>query len=585
MPRCSGCKRFVFKTYDGECADCTVAHLKMMLEKSNKQLKEIIKEKSTLFRQLKEKQEQAAYYETELQKLQNEFNSVKEVEQEKRKNLEEWLCGERELARQASYNLHSASNTNRVHYIDEPYFQNAESDTGSVYIKQEEAEIEDRLNKIENKKEKSKLVSKEGFVLSDEQADAVQKMMNSNDNFFVTGKAGTGKSVVLRYFISHTDKHVAVVAPTGIAAINVKGQTIHKFFGLSPRVPIQDVEDPGMCQVAAKKKELLRSCDVIVIDEISMVRSDVMDMIDHKLKIARDDNRPFGGCQIIAFGDLYQLPPIDANNEEISELLHSRYPSSIFFFGAPVVEKYPFTRIELKEVHRQKDPTLISVLNEIRLGNADYRYLKEINECARKKPPADCITITTTNGQVDAINKKQLDSISGETYTYDAVVTGRFDENEKPAPTQLRLKVGAFVMLLQNNAPHWVNGSTGIVTELSDSKIVVTINGATHSVDRSTWSNYEYSYNKKEKKIEQVEIGSFNQFPIKLAYAMTVHKSQGQTYDKILIDFSGKRAFAPGQTYVALSRCRSMEGLYLKDEMRAEDIKVSQEIVDYMNEW
>lgn len=140
-------------------------------------------------------------------------------------------------------------------------------------------------------------------------------------------------------------------------------------------------------------------------------------------------------------------------------------------------------------------------------------------------------------------------------------------------------------MLLQNNAPHWVNGSTGIVTELSDLKIVVTINGATHSVDRSTWSNYEYSYNKKEKKIEQVEIGSFNQFPIKLAYAMTVHKSQGQTYDKILIDFSGKRAFAPGQTYVALSRCRSMEGLYLKDEMRAEDIKVSREIVDYMNEW
>ena len=359
----------------------------------------------------------------------------------------------------------------------------------------------------------------------------------------------------------YTHKRLAVVAPTGIAAINVNGQTIHSFFGLAP-----SVQDPFNTEtvykgLSDKRIALFKELDALIIDEISMVRVDVMTMIDFKLKAARGSNEPFGGVQIIAFGDLFQLPPIVQTDKEESyfeEVYHTKY-----FFGTPSAAAKPFKVLELSSVMRQKDAAFISVLNNIRTGCCDLATLDKLNtRCKRKPDDIHCITLVPTNKAAEIYNNDMLEKIDAEPVIYHGRIEGSFELEDLPVPKMLILKPGAQVMLLTNNSGKWVNGTIGIVSQVSPEIVSVKTSNGIFKIDKNTWTKYEYTYDSKTKSIDKREIGYYIQFPIKLAYAITIHKSQGQTYDAVEIDYSHKGAFAPGQTYVALSRCKNFHKLF-----------------------
>ncbi len=426
--------------------------------------------------------------------------------------------------------------------------------------------------------------------LGDEQRRVYEMMNSTHDNLFITGKAGTGKSVLLQYFVRHTSKQVAVVAPTGVAALNVGGQTIHSFFSMG--LDVQDPDDRSqVTDMGYKRREILNGMQTLVIDEISMVSADIMDMIDAKLKYARNSQEPFGGCQIITFGDLYQLPPVVPSGQA-SRYMEDRY-TTIYFFGADEIRKHPFKIIELQYVFRQKDQTFIDILNKIRLGQTSKALLEDINSCC-VVPPEDeqYITLTGDNATANMINKEKLLGLHSKEYIYDGAVTGDIKQSSMPTDLHLHLKVGAHVMMIKNDRTdnsstdkrkkaRWVNGTLGVISQLTADGIKVEINGVSHWVDKERWEKYQYRYDAVEKQLEKDVVAVFTQYPIKLAYAITIHKSQGQTYDAVKVDLS-KGAFAAGQTYVALSRCRSMESLYLTKSLKQDDIKVSQEVIDYM---
>lgn len=438
---------------------------------------------------------------------------------------------------------------------------------------------------------KTEVKSIDDIKLGEEQKRIFTLMNETNDNLFITGKAGTGKSVLLQYFVRHTSKQVAVVAPTGVAALNVGGQTIHSFFKMD--LEIQDPDDRSQVEdMGYKRREILAGVQTLIIDEISMVSADIMDMIDAKLKFARENNEPFGGCQIIVFGDLYQLPPVVPSGQA-SRYMEDRY-KTIYYFGATEIQKHPFKIIELQHVFRQKDETFIEILNKIRLGKSSNTLLDDINSCC-VLPPKDeqYITLTGDNATADGINRKKLDALPTKEFVYTGAVEGDIKQSSMPTDLHLHLKVGAHVMMIKNDRTdnssndkrqkaRWVNGTLGIISELKDDGIKVKINGVSHWIDREEWSKYQYRYNASTKKLEKDKVATFTQYPIKLAYAITIHKSQGQTYDAIKVDLS-KGAFAPGQAYVALSRCKTMEALYLATPLKLEDIKVSQEVVNYMS--
>lgn len=426
--------------------------------------------------------------------------------------------------------------------------------------------------------------SSEQLHPSEEQLAAFELMENFDGNLFITGKAGTGKSYVLRYFKAMTKQSYAVVAPTGIAALNVHGQTIHSFFGISREV--QNPSDNDMVYKSLeKRKQLLKSLDLLIIDEISMVRVDLMDMIDAKLRAARNVNRAFGGCKIVCFGDLYQLPPV-VTDAEIQNYLEDRY-GTIFFFGAPGFALEPFKTIELETVHRQSDSVFINALNKIRVGIATPAELAPINRNIVSSLGKNVITLAPTNKTANNINTARLNEIDQPEHYYEGDVFGNFDEDEFPTERILTLKIGAQVMFIKNDSRHprrFVNGTIGTVTQLTDDLIVVTTSiGVPCKLDKETWTKYAYAYDAEKGKLIQKEVGYFRQYPLRLAYAITIHKSQGQTYDKVCIDYSERRAFSPGQTYVALSRCKSLDGLFLKDPIKEEDIKVNQEVLDFMH--
>lgn len=414
--------------------------------------------------------------------------------------------------------------------------------------------------------------------LSAEQQRIYDTIENSNDSVYITGKAGTGKSLLLEYFVGHTRKTVAVVAPTGIAALNVGGMTIHSFFKFAP-----DVIDPKNVNVDYKNREILRNIDAIVIDEVSMIRVDLMEGISAKLQIARRDGRPFGGVQMIMFGDLYQLPPV-VTDGQLHRYFNHTY-GGIYFFNAPSIEKVNLQIYELSNIFRQKDPEFRSILNSIRNGDGSPEVLSKLNVRTDVQVPATgFVTLAGTNNTVSRINHKKLAELDGVEQAYEAQVTGDIKESAFPTERKLRLKTGAQIMMLKNDTEkprRWVNGTLGVVTKLGADFIRVNIDGVEHTVNRETWQKIKYEYDHEERELKKIPVSEFTQLPVRLAWAITIHKSQGQTYESVAVDMSDG-AFAHGQTYVALSRCKSMEGLYLTTVIRAEDVIVDQEIVDFM---
>ncbi len=414
--------------------------------------------------------------------------------------------------------------------------------------------------------------------LSAEQQKVYDIIESSDSNVYITGKAGTGKSLLLEYFVGHTRKTVAVVAPTGIAALNVGGMTIHSFFKFPP-----DVIDPKNVNVDYKTREILHNIDAIVIDEVSMIRVDLMEGISAKLQIARRDDRPFGGCQMIMFGDLYQLPPV-VTDGQLHRYFNHTY-GGIYFFNAPSVERANLQIYELSNIFRQKDPEFRGILNSIRNGDGSPDVLAKLNVRTNVQiPETGFVTLAGTNITVSRINHKKLDALDGVEKTYEAKVTGDIKESAFPTERKLRLKVGAQIMMLKNDTEkprRWVNGTLGVVVRLGTDSIRVNIDGVEHTVNSETWQKIRYEYDHEERELKKIPVSEFTQLPVRLAWAITIHKSQGQTYESVAVDMSDG-AFAHGQTYVALSRCKSMEGLYLTTAIRREDIIVDDEIVEFM---
>ena len=418
--------------------------------------------------------------------------------------------------------------------------------------------------------------------LSDEQLSVFRAIEESSDHFFITGKAGTGKSVLLRYFVEHTAKTVAVTAPTGLAAVNVGGQTLHSFFALEPAA--QDISDYDVVYNGLPEENIraIAALDTLVIDEISMVRADIMDVIDRKMRAARKNDSPFGGCQVVAFGDLFQLPPV-VREEEVAEFLTKRY-GTVFFFGAPACKDDRFRFVELTKVFRQSDSRFVDVLNHIRTGEATWKDLQVLNARRVSPPPQHkIITLTSRNDAAQQINDEKISELKAESFRYTGEVTGSFEYEDMPAPFVLTLREGAQIMMLKNHsAGLWHNGTLGKIASLSETLIRVEIDGHIYPVNREVWIKYQYTYDSQEQTLSKKRVGFFRQYPIRPAYAITIHKSQGQTFDAAIIDYSEGSAFAPGQTYVALSRCRRLDSLYLTAPLTPDDIQVDQEILDYI---
>ena len=426
--------------------------------------------------------------------------------------------------------------------------------------------------------------------------NALQILNFTHRSLFLTGKAGTGKSTFLRYIAATTKKKHIVLAPTGIAAINAGGSTLHSFFKLPfhPLLPNDSQYSIRNLRKTMKyngeKCKLLREVELIIIDEISMVRADIIDFIDKVLRVYnRNMREPFGGKQMLFVGDIYQLEPVV--RDEDRQLLHPFYPSA-FFFDAKVFQQMQLVSIELTKVYRQNDPTFIALLDHIRTSAVTATDLYTLNHQvgAQVDTAANglAITLSTRRDTVDYINSTRLRELEGEATLFEGVIEGDFPENNLPSPLHLELKVGAQVLFVRNDKEkRWVNGTLGTITGFTQNEEdapgtiqVCTEDGAELDVEREIWGNIKYSFNEKEQKIEEQTIGTFRQFPLRLAWAITVHKSQGLTFRYVKIDFSGG-VFAGGQTYVALSRCTSLQGISLQKPIRPEDIFIKSEVIRF----
>ena len=399
------------------------------------------------------------------------------------------------------------------------------------------------------------------ITLSTEQKAMFEIMEGTSQHLFITGRAGTGKSVLLRHFRENTKKKVVVAAPTGIAALNVKGQTIHSLFKLPPQLFRKGTLSPNK-----RLESLLKRIDTIVIDEISMVRADLLDAIDERLREAFNTDIPFGGIQVIMFGDVYQLPPVVENGlAQYFEAVHGGH----FFFNALAWREAEFKIYELSQVFRQKDTSFKNILNAVRDGTVIDEQIAQLNErCGVTIPAEGTLTLAPTNSLVTNINQQRLNRLGGKAYEYKATITGEMKRSTFPTEEVIQLKVGAQVVLLQNDKDkRWVNGTVATVSKLKkDDKeegIAVHVDGIDYDLEKVTWEEIRYEYDPAKGKVKEEVVSSFTQYPIRLAWAMTIHKSQGQTYESVAIDLT-TATFAPGQMYVALSRCTSLEGLYLK---------------------
>jgi ATP-dependent DNA helicase PIF1 len=416
------------------------------------------------------------------------------------------------------------------------------------------------------------------FILTDEHKVSLDYLENSYQNLFISGKAGTGKTSLIHHFRSITKKKVVVLAPTGIAALNIKGQTIHSFFKFPPRL----IEASSIRRVSNER--IYADIDCLIIDEISMVRADILDGIDRFLRLhGRDKNMPFGGVQIILVGDMYQLPPVVSREE--AEVFNRIYDSP-FFFSAKSFNSLQLLYIELQTVFRQKELDYISMLNSVRTGKVDVKTLDLVNNRVKPEKVNDSyVILCTTNKVVEGINHNKLLSINKPEFKYDATLEGTFPTEERnlPVELELKLKVGARVLFVKNDIEgQWVNGTTGTVEKLEKDLIAVKLDGSGKLVDvhKDSWENIRYTLDEKTGELKSEVIGKLTQYPLKLAWAITIHKSQGMSFDKVCLDFS-KSPFTHGQTYVALSRCRTLDGLILTRKIWPNDILIDERITSF----
>lgn len=424
---------------------------------------------------------------------------------------------------------------------------------------------------------------------NDEFVAAFDALENTGQHLFITGKAGTGKSTLLQYFRFKTQKKIAVLAPTGVSAINIKGQTIHSFFQFKPDITPQTV---GEIPIRKRKRQLFEKLEAIVIDEVSMVRADLMDCIDAMLRLYGPHfDRPFGGVQMIFFGDLFQLPPVVSRDEE--HVFKSFYPTP-FFFSAKVFETLDFKIMELAKIYRQKDEQFIHLLNAVRNNALGAHHISALN--TRFKPNHHhnneiYITLTTTNALAEKVNIKRLEELPGRPRVYTGAIAGEFDRKALPTAEHLEIKTGAQVMMLNNDQDkRWVNGSLGVVKSMhsdDDGEDVIMIeleSGTTVDVKRFTWEIYQYYLDEAVGSLSSKVVGYFTQYPLKLAWAVTIHKSQGQTFEKVIIDI-GFGTFSHGQMYVALSRCTTLNGLILKQPLSARHILLDGRVLDFYQKY
>ena len=416
-----------------------------------------------------------------------------------------------------------------------------------------------------------------------QQMQAYDLIANTNSSFFLTGRAGTGKTTFLRNVQKMVDKQFITLAPTGVAAILAGGDTIHSFFGLP-----MDVCTPGtMGKMSEARILTLIHTDTIIIDEVSMVRCDIIDAIDYTMRKTLRSSLPFGGKQVIFVGDMFQLPPVLKKGVE-SDVMHDLYHSDdCFFYKADVIKRMRMVKIEFQKVYRQEDEAFLKILESIRLNKTTPEILMHLNErvCQPTKEDGTVITLASLNRTADDINQKKLAEIDAEEYTYEGTVTGKFEEKRFPVDLTLKLKVGAQVMFTRNDPKkRWVNGTIGTVSKLAKDEIQVTTDGATHVVPNCSWESYSYEYDKEERKMKKELMGTFTQYPLRLAWAITVHKSQGMTFDKLYLDLS-RGMFAAGQLYVALSRVRSLGGLYLSRTIIPQYAHTSREVLAYASSY
>ncbi len=427
------------------------------------------------------------------------------------------------------------------------------------------------------------MIDKEPLELSNDFKNTLDLLEKTKKNLFITGRAGTGKSTLLKLFRSTTRKKTVVLAPTGIAALNVQGQTIHSFFGF-PAKPLtrKDIKK-------RKSRKIYQNLEMLIIDEISMVRADLLDSIDFFLRLNRDNViDPFGGVQVVFFGDLFQLPPVVSS--DVEAMLFKLYYESPYFFSAKIFDTdFELEMMELRKTYRQKSRHFLRLLDAVRTNQLDYDDLEDLNErhLPEFEPEDFYITLSTRNAIVDQINERQLLKLASEEYSFVASVTGNFNPRLFPTELNLKLKLGAQVMFVKNDPKRqFVNGTIGKIVKLTDDLIMVLVETPDGKqkfieVDKMEWEIQKYKANEKDQnEIDSETVGTFKQYPLRLAWAITIHKSQGKTFDKVIIHL-GSGAFEHGQTYVALSRCRTLEGIVLRQAIRPRDIMVDERIIEF----
>lgn len=432
--------------------------------------------------------------------------------------------------------------------------------------------------------------SESRFVLTNEFKGIIEILTSTNDSIFITGKAGTGKSTLLKHFIRTTKKNCVVLAPTGIAALNIGGQTIHSFFRFPPAIIKEKNIEPDYV-----RSDLFKSLQMVIIDEVSMVRSDLMHGVDVALRRNRNKpDEPFGGVQMVFIGDLFQLPPV-LQEKDRNKILSSY--SGQYFFDAPIFKDFKYHFKELTIVFRQSTEQIAfkNLLNNIRKNNIAFDDMTLLNSRHMENtgPQENSIFLTARRNTARRINNEELLKLNGKEISFLGVLSGKYEklreldeeqlENRLPAPYRLRLKKNAQIMMTRNDPDkRWVNGSIGRVFKIDEGTITVQINGKNFDVAKESWKEVEFILNKDTNEIEERTLAEFRQYPVMLSYAMTIHKSQGKTFERITIDI-GAGAFAHGQIYVALSRCKTLEGVVLNNPIGKKDIIVDPRVAEYYN--